>query len=131
MTFAELNFNGCQCHDKFRYTVQTPLWLVYAVCKTDVRCVCVEQCLNSFAVPIACRPATARSPKQAGAPPRARPSSVTDLASPVTAFQIVCSLSLADAHGRSFHSRRCALSTKLRRASSATFSGCRIPIQPS
>ena len=56
MTFAEPIFNGC--HDKFRYAVQTPLWSVswsiYAVCKTDVRCVCV-QCLNSFAVPIACR----------------------------------------------------------------------------
>ena len=52
MTFAGPNFNGC--HDKYRYAVQTPLWAVCAVCKTDVRCVCV-QCLNSFAVPIACR----------------------------------------------------------------------------
>ena len=51
MTFAGPNFNGC--HDKYRYAVQTPLWAVCAVCKTDVRCVCV-QCLNSFAVPIAC-----------------------------------------------------------------------------
>ena len=51
MTFAGPNFNGC--HDKYRYAVQTPPWTVCAVCKTDVRCVCV-QCLNSFAVPIAC-----------------------------------------------------------------------------
>ena len=51
MTFAGPNFNGC--HDKYRYAVQTPPWAVCAVCKTDVRCVCV-QCLNSFAVPIAC-----------------------------------------------------------------------------
>ena len=51
MTFTRPNFNGC--HDKYRYAVQTPPWTVCAVCKTDVRCVCV-QCLNSFAVPIAC-----------------------------------------------------------------------------